>query len=173
MDREAWHDAVHGVTKSLMWLSHWTELNWWYVLRLLRWLRQWRICPQSRRPGFDPWVGKIPWRREWQPTAVFFPGVIHGLRSLTGYRPCGCRVGCDWTTSTNTHTHKLTPRVSVRSHHCRKYSSLQTSNWVNSIFKVGFAYSSNSMVRFFSLWLCYQLLLYALLLSMQCFPSSH
>ena len=26
------------------------------------------------RPGFDPWVGKIPWRREWQPTPVFFPG---------------------------------------------------------------------------------------------------
>ena len=25
-------------------------------------------------PGFDPWVGKIPWRREWLPTPVFFPG---------------------------------------------------------------------------------------------------
>ena len=29
---------------------------------------------QCRRPGFDPWVGKIPWRREWQPTPVFLPG---------------------------------------------------------------------------------------------------
>ena len=30
------------------------------------WLRQWRICLQCGKPGFDPWVGKIPWRREWQ-----------------------------------------------------------------------------------------------------------
>ena len=30
-----------------------------------------RLCLQYRRPGFDPWVGKIPWRREWQPTPVF------------------------------------------------------------------------------------------------------
>ena len=37
------------------------------------WLRWWRICLQCRRPGFDPWVGKIPWRREWQPTPVFLP----------------------------------------------------------------------------------------------------
>ena len=29
---------------------------------------------QCRRPGFDPWVGKIPWRRAWQPTPVFLPG---------------------------------------------------------------------------------------------------
>ena len=32
------------------------------------WLRQQRIYLQFRRPGFDPWVGKIPWRREWLPT---------------------------------------------------------------------------------------------------------
>ena len=29
---------------------------------------------QCRRPGFDPWVRKIPWRRAWQPTLVFLPG---------------------------------------------------------------------------------------------------
>ena len=40
-----------------------------------------------RRHGFDPWVGKIPWRREWQPTPVFLPGTSHGQRSLRGYRP--------------------------------------------------------------------------------------
>ena len=38
-----------------------------------------------RRPGFDPRVGKIPWRREWQPTPVFLPGEFHGQRSLAGY----------------------------------------------------------------------------------------
>ena len=39
------------------------------------------------RPGFDPWVGKIPWRRAWQPTPVFLPGESHGQRSLVGYSP--------------------------------------------------------------------------------------
>ena len=39
---------------------------------------------QCRRPGFDPWFGKIPWRRGWQPTPVFWPGESHGQRSLAG-----------------------------------------------------------------------------------------
>ena len=39
---------------------------------------------QCRRPGFDPWVGKIPWRREWLPTPEFLPGEFHGQRSLVG-----------------------------------------------------------------------------------------
>ena len=37
-------------------------------------------CLQCRRPGFNPWVGKIPWRRERLPTLVFWPGEIHGCR---------------------------------------------------------------------------------------------
>ena len=37
-------------------------------------------------PGFDPWVGKIPWRRKWQPTPVFWPGESHGLYSPWGYK---------------------------------------------------------------------------------------
>ena len=44
---------------------------------------------QCRRPGFNPWVGKIPWRRKWQPTPVLLPGKFHGLRSLVGYSPWG------------------------------------------------------------------------------------
>ena len=40
---------------------------------------------------FDPWVGKIPWRREWQPTPVFLPGEFHGQRSLEGYSPWGLK----------------------------------------------------------------------------------
>ena len=46
-------------------------------------------CLQCRRPGFDSWVGKIPWRRIWQPTPVFLPGKSHGPRSLVGYCPWG------------------------------------------------------------------------------------
>ena len=36
---------------------------------------------------FDPWVGKIPWRRAWQPTPVFLPEEFHGQTSLAGCRP--------------------------------------------------------------------------------------
>ena len=46
-----------------------------------------RIHLQGRRPGFDPWVGKIPWGREWLPTPVFLPGESQGQRSLEGHRP--------------------------------------------------------------------------------------
>ena len=42
-----------------------------------------------KRHRFDPWVGKIPWRRAWQPTPVFLPGESHGQRNLAG---CSHRV---------------------------------------------------------------------------------
>ena len=38
---------------------------------------------------FDPWVGKIPWRREWLPTPVFLPEEFHGQRILMGYKSMG------------------------------------------------------------------------------------
>ena len=41
--------------------------------------------------SFNPWVGKIPWRREWPPTPEFLPGEFHGQRSLVSYSPWGCR----------------------------------------------------------------------------------
>ena len=41
--------------------------------------------------GFYPWVGKIPWRRKWQPTPAFMPGKFYGQRSLVGYSPWGCK----------------------------------------------------------------------------------
>ena len=48
-------------------------------------------CKRHRRHGFDPWVRRIPWRREWQPTPVFLPAESHGQRSLAGYGPEGCK----------------------------------------------------------------------------------
>ena len=42
---------------------------------------------QCRRHGFDRWVGKIPWRRAWQPTLVFMPGESLLQWSLVGYTP--------------------------------------------------------------------------------------
>ena len=53
-------------------------------LGLSRWLSGKESGCQCRRLGFDPWVRKIPWRRKWQPTAVFLPGEPHGQRSLAG-----------------------------------------------------------------------------------------
>ncbi|KAB0344848.1 hypothetical protein FD754_021774 [Muntiacus muntjak] len=47
------------------------------------------VCLQRGRPGFDPWVRKMPWRRKWQPTPVFLPRESHGQRSLVGYRGLG------------------------------------------------------------------------------------
>ena len=41
--------------------------------------------------SFNPWVGKIPWRRKWQPTPVFLSGKSHEQRSLAGYSPRGCK----------------------------------------------------------------------------------
>ena len=46
---------------------------------------------QCRRPRSDPWIGKIPWRRNRLPTPVFSPGESHGQRSPVGYRPWGHR----------------------------------------------------------------------------------
>ena len=45
--------------------------------------------PANAGDEFNPWVGKIPWRRAWQPTPVFLPEESHGQRSLAGYSPRG------------------------------------------------------------------------------------
>ena len=55
------------------------------VLKMV-WLRRLRVCLQCRRPGFDPWVWKILWRRKWQLTPVLLPGKSQGWRSLAGQR---------------------------------------------------------------------------------------
>ena len=70
-------------------------------------MTQWqRICLQCRRlkrHGFEPWLEKMPWRGEWQPTSAFLCGKSHIQRSLVGYSLWGCkRVGHNRAT---THTH--------------------------------------------------------------------
>ena len=56
------------------------------------------VCLQCGRSRFSPWVGKISWRRKWQPTPVFLPGKSHGWRSLVGYKSKGWqRVGHEFT----------------------------------------------------------------------------
>ena len=75
------------------------EVSLFFVLILLKYgLPRWLSCKEPtcqcrrhRRPEFDPWVGKIPWRKKWQPTPVFVPGESRSQRSLVGYSPWDCK----------------------------------------------------------------------------------
>jgi len=57
-----------------------------------------------KRIGINLWVGKIPWRRKWQPTLAFLPGEFHEQRSLAGYSPWGPK---ESDMSEHTHTNIL------------------------------------------------------------------
>ena len=58
-----------------------------HLLHILHW--QADSLPLAPQTWVDPWVGKIPWRRAWQPTLVVLPGESNGQRSLEGYSPWG------------------------------------------------------------------------------------
>ena len=80
------------------------DLPWGAWFGLSRWLSGKESSCQWRRCGFDPWVGKIPWRRKWLPTPVFLPGESRGLRSLAqkrGSQKSETRLSC-WA---GTHAH--------------------------------------------------------------------
>ena len=93
--------ALHGTVKS--------SLCWASLLSvgLCKWLSGKESACQCGKCGFSPWVGKIPWRREWQPTPVFVPVKSHGWRSLAGYSP--------WGSQESDTTERL------RTHHCLWY----------------------------------------------------
>ena len=63
---------------------NWVGLPWWLSVKE-------STCQCRRRHGFDPWVGKIPWRKKSQPTSAFLPGKYHWQRSLVGYSPWVCK----------------------------------------------------------------------------------
>ena len=92
LDRsENWISLVHsfGKDKIFGYLLGYSGLSWW-----LRWER---LCPQSRRPRFDPSVGKISWRREWQPNPVFLPWKIPWTEESGRLQPIEShRVGHNW-----------------------------------------------------------------------------
>ena len=67
--------------------------------------------PAMQETRFNPWVRKIAWRREWQPTLVFLPGEFHGQRSLVSYRPLGHKESYMTEQLTHTHTHTHTHSV--------------------------------------------------------------
>ena len=61
----------------------------------------------TRDLGFNPWVGKIPWRRAWQPTPVFLPGESHEQRALAGFSPWVCKESDMSEATERTHTHTV------------------------------------------------------------------
>ena len=86
------------------------------LISVLLYLREWGYsdglagkrthlqCMRQMRCGFDPWVGKTPWRKKWQSTPVFLLGKSHGQRSLAGYSPWGHKSQTpvsDYTTTTS------------------------------------------------------------------------
>ena len=71
------------------------------------WLRGKESTCQCRRLKFNPWSGKIPWRKKWQPTPGFLPENTHGQRSLAGYSPRGSK---DWATTTTRTLSAVFPR---------------------------------------------------------------
>ena len=96
--------TVHRVVRSAAiekpWLDRYRDR--WILIHIKGlpwWLSGKEPACQCRRHGFHLWVGKIPWRRKWQPTPVFLSGKSHGQRSLASYSSWGRkRVGNDLTT---------------------------------------------------------------------------
>ena len=101
-----------------------TLLTQLYINTWASWGLIWkRICLQYRRLRFDPEVRKIPWRREWLPTPVFWPGESHGQRSLVGYH-AWCRKESDT-------TEWLTLTILI---HTRERESVHVSVWEKVLF---------------------------------------
>ena len=88
-----------GTGSSSLWFNE-TYRWFWYTLKfrtsglLVGFMPLWGLprwlsgkepacqCSSHKRHGFDPWVGRIPWNRKWQPTPVILPGKYHAQRSL-------------------------------------------------------------------------------------------
>ena len=66
---------------------------------------------RHKRRRYDPWVGKIPWRRKWQPISVSLPGKFYEQRSLVGYNLWGPIPKNGTRQSIHTHTHAHTHTV--------------------------------------------------------------
>ena len=82
---------------------------------------------ECKRCGLDPWVGRIPWRRKWQPTPVFLLGKSHAQRSLADYSPWSWQE-LDTNEVTGTYSEVLWPTW-VNSPWLHRESKLQKNEW--------------------------------------------
>ena len=110
--------AFHSSQKISSYRAIWSSHNWdpqnsvkgylsscyfQYQTIGIRWLRWQRIYLWCKRPGFNPWVTKLRWRRAWLPTAVFLPGNSPWTEEPGGLQSIVLqRVGHDWATNTFT-----------------------------------------------------------------------
>ena len=97
MDRRAWWAAVYGVTQNWARLKRLSSSSSNQIF-ILKGFPGGAIgkepacqCRRWKRCRFSLQVGKIPWRRAWQPTPVLLHGEFHGQRSLVGYSPWDCK----------------------------------------------------------------------------------
>ena len=96
-----------------------------------------KICLERRRPWFDSWVEKIPWRKDRLPTPVFLPGEFHEQRSLAGYSPWG-RKDLDLTEWLSTAQHSIQVQSKNVSVSFSMWISIHSSAvcWINLSFSV-------------------------------------
>ena len=113
----------------------------------LAWLRGKESTCQCRRRQFHPWVGKIPWRRAWQPTPVFLPRESHGQRSLGGYSPWGHKESdATWQLNKTLRYQKLNYQTEIQS-----TKTLESSHILNKIYGV----KKSELPDYCSYHLCY------------------
>ena len=84
------------------------------------------------RLGFDPWVGKIPWKRAWQSNRVFLPGESHGWRSLAGSNPWGHKESdtTEWLTQHTQHIYIVNKIAMTRLNQSIRCIHLDHITWV-------------------------------------------
>ena len=102
-DGGAWWASVYGVAQSRTWLK-WlrSSSSSRTIIGFPWWLSGKESTCQCRRCGFNPGLGRSPWRRKWQPTLVFLYRRCLGQRSLAGYSPWSRkRVRLDWVNNSN------------------------------------------------------------------------
>ena len=106
-----WFDllAVQGTLKSFLQHRNLKASILWHSVFFMVWASQGALVIKNLpanagdiKDRFDPWIGKIPWRRKWQSTPVFLPKQFHGQRSLAGYRITKSRTRLKWLSTAHT-----------------------------------------------------------------------
>ena len=112
------HTCEHAHTRRFVCIGVY-GLLWWLTGKESAW--------QCRRRGFDPWVGKIAWRRKWQPISVFLPGKFHGQRKLVGYSPWDHKESETINRLKNNNNRKVCTHTHTHTHTSQESSALKAA----------------------------------------------